>query len=503
MTRIGVALDDAAFAVVRGAAPPGVAPSIVDAGRTQPATAGQAAIATVRTQPTAASSRHWFDLAHGRPPARESLTIARAEFAVRLAVIANTLPGDDGAGRDAATIPVDADADADAGASTGAGAIIAVPAAFDAAALSRVLAISRAVSLPVRAFVDSAALTVAALGLPSGAAIVVELGLHHVAATRVDVDGREARRRSARVRTRGGLVALQDAWLQLVSEAMVLKTRFDPLHDAATEQRLYEQLPAVAALVADAGSAAIGVEPGSAAGDGEASLRHEVVLSRDQFAVRGEGLFREIVAMLHELRPAGAPVTLVVSSRLVDLPGLRERLAAEFAGCELRQVPEGFAAVAAARLPLEDDGVDRATAAVPLMRGVPRFEAPLVLPDAPVVVEWLGGAEGAPVELPTHLLWSGRALPLAGTSIEIGRAPAAGGLVLAEGLAGVSRLHCTVRDEDGVVVLVDHSRHGSFVNGERVAGRARLRAGDRLRLGDPGVELALISVGERHGTPQA
>jgi pSer/pThr/pTyr-binding forkhead associated (FHA) protein len=100
------------------------------------------------------------------------------------------------------------------------------------------------------------------------------------------------------------------------------------------------------------------------------------------------------------------------------------------------------------------------------------------------------------------LLWSGRALPLAGTALEIGREPAASGIVLGEGLAGVSRLHCTLRDEDGAIVLVDHSRHGTFVNGERVAGRARLRAGDRLRIGDPGVELALIAVGAGHGAPQ-
>ena len=77
-------------------------------------------------------------------------------------------------------------------------------------------------------------------------------------------------------------------------------------------------------------------------------------------------------------------------------------------------------------------------------------------------------------------------------------------MALAEGLAGVSRLHCTLRDEAEAIVLVDHSRHGTWVNGERVAGRARLRAGDRLRIGDPGVELALIAVDGRHAqeTPQ-
>jgi hypothetical protein len=34
------------------------------------------------------------------------------------------------------------------------------------------------------------------------------------------------------------------------------------------------------------------------------------------------------------------------------------------------------------------------------------------------------------------------------------------------------------------------------VNGERVQERVRVHAGDRVRLGEPGVELALIAVGE-------
>ena len=44
-------------------------------------------------------------------------------------------------------------------------------------------------------------------------------------------------------------------------------------------------------------------------------------------------------------------------------------------------------------------------------------------------------------------------------------------------------------------LLVDHSHFGTFVNGERVSERARVHAGDRVRLGEPGVELSLISLG--------
>jgi pSer/pThr/pTyr-binding forkhead associated (FHA) protein len=82
-------------------------------------------------------------------------------------------------------------------------------------------------------------------------------------------------------------------------------------------------------------------------------------------------------------------------------------------------------------------------------------------------------------------------------SIVIGRLPAGPRTIaLPEGLAGVSRRHCTLAPEGDDLVLLDHSSFGTFVNGERVAERVRVRAGDRVRLGDPGIELALIAVDE-------
>jgi len=43
------------------------------------------------------------------------------------------------------------------------------------------------------------------------------------------------------------------------------------------------------------------------------------------------------------------------------------------------------------------------------------------------------------------------------------------------------------------------STNGTFVNGERVGGRVSLRAGDRLRLGSPGVECELVRVVDDDG----
>jgi len=462
VSALGVALDDAALALARDGATLGVAPSIVDAGTGDPARAGEPAADRARRAPASVSSRHWADLARGAPPSAASRALARAELRTRLR--------DAGSGPDA---PVH----------------VAVPAAFGPAALSQVLAVCRAEALAVTAFVDAAALLGAALAL-RGTALVLEVGLHHAAVSRIECDGSESRRRAALVRSRGGLVALQESWLQLVSEAMVLRTRFDPLHEAASEQRLYELLPGAAAQAATLGSATIELQG--------ANGPVQVTLSRDQFAARAEPLYRDLVAMLHELRPAGAAVVVLADEAVAALPGLREALA-EFAGCELTACAPGLAARAASLLPPPAGA--REPGHAPLLRGVPARATPLE--DAVASRAALGRNDPASAG-PTHLLWAGRALALPvteGGALEIGRSPAPGGIALADGLAGVSQLHCTLCREAGQVVLVDHSRHGSWVNGERVAGRARLRAGDRLRVGEPGVEMELIAVGGTHGTP--
>jgi predicted component of type VI protein secretion system len=96
---------------------------------------------------------------------------------------------------------------------------------------------------------------------------------------------------------------------------------------------------------------------------------------------------------------------------------------------------------------------------------------------------------------PSHLLLEDQVYALTSEPLVLGRSPAgARTLPLPEGIAGVSRRHCTLTQEGGEVVLLDHSSFGTFVNGERVVERVRVRAGDRVRLGDPGVELALISI---------
>jgi hypothetical protein len=339
--------------------------------------------------------------------------------------------------------------------------------------------------LPVDGFVDSAVATVASLGLERSA-IVLEVGMHHAAATYIDRDGAQVRRRRTAITERGGLMSFYQGWLELVSATMVKRTRFDPLHDATTEQQLFDSLAGWARDAAVDGSARAALTKGTE--------RFEVALTRDQFAQAGESLHRELVQLLHELRPAGAPVALVVPSIVGHLPGLRAELE-QFVECELVSVPDGFAALATSRLDLPERS---SSDPVRLLRRLPVSVQQDIAVDVSRTLLSSRQGEGAP---PTHLLLNGQVHALRGEPLVIGRMPATAPrtIALPEGLAGVSRRHCTLTsEEDDEVTLLDHSSFGTFVNGERVAERVRVRAGDRVRLGDPGVELALIAVDAAH-----
>jgi hypothetical protein len=399
---------------------------------------------------------------------------------------------------------------------------VVVPALAEPRGLEALLGITRQLGLRVDGFVDCAAVTAAALGSERDA-IVLELGLHHAAVTAVACEAGQARRRRSVLTERGGLVELYQTWLDLISKTMVKRTRFDPLHDATTEQQLFDALPALAREVAATGSATAVVSKGRE--------RFDVALTRDQFAQAAQILYRSVVSLVHQLRPAGSPVAIVVPDAVAEFPGMRELLE-QFVGCELVGIPDGFAAAAASLidLPMSAAGQE----AVRLLRRLPLQSESAVAGRASR--QELGQRRaGGPS--PSHVLLDGRAYSLGSESLVVGRAPepvadggpsrtdagpsradggpsradgaagrADGGLsraaasaqhiTLPDGLAGVSRRHCTfVRDGDELILL-DHSTYGTFVNGERVQERVRVHAGDRVRLGEPGVELALIAVGE-------
>jgi hypothetical protein len=106
------------------------------------------------------------------------------------------------------------------------------------------------------------------------------------------------------------------------------------------------------------------------------------------------------------------------------------------------------------------------------------------------------------LERPTHVVLDSRAWAIRREPLAIGSAVPVGSRTLAVAAGpGISRQHCTVALGDDGVWLEDLSTYGTLVNGERVRGRVPLRAGDRLRIGSPGVECELVRVVDDDGAP--
>jgi hypothetical protein len=115
-----------------------------------------------------------------------------------------------------------------------------------------------------------------------------------------------------------------------------------------------------------------------------------VTLTRDQLAHAAQPLWREVARLLHELRPAGSALTLLVPQAVNALPGLREALA-QFAGCELVSLPAGFAAAATSLLELPPRGAGEP---VRLLRRLPAAAQPALAAVASREIP--GGAVTAP-----------------------------------------------------------------------------------------------------------
>lgn len=341
--------------------------------------------------------------------------------------------------------------------------------------LGEVLGELRAAGRHVQGFVDRAALLAAATAMPAQVA-VLEVSRQQLSISMVSTAGGSVALRRY-VPLIGGEQALHHAWLELAASTLVQQTRFDPLHDQRHESQLRAQLPQLAASAQQAGQASCEVQTG------QSTLT--LTLTRDQFAVAGQRVLQPLAMALQALSAASDECTLLLPAWLPTVPGFDAAVAAARFS-RMLCFEAGLVATAASLLPA---GVPAAEGAVPYRTQLPAFAEPLQDVLSPLVLATQG-----PQTLATHVVYRGRVVPILPAGLVIGRDPGANALQLPEGVAGVSRRHCTLRLEGGRAQIIDHSTHGSFLDGVRVRGRAWLAAGSVLRLGDPGIELPLVAL---------
>ncbi len=204
--------------------------------------------------------------------------------------------------------------------------IFAIPGHFSREQLSLLLGIAQACDFNAVGLVDSATAALAP-HVGRGHFLHVDIQLHQTVISHLEANQAVTRGQVETI-PGVGIIALYDAWAQLLAEQFILHTRFDPLHSADTEQQLYDALPDFLEQCRRAGEATLAL--------GE----HKVALPQHKV--------REKVAPLYEriLQKLSQPCDRIyLSDRWRQLPGFSETLSsaqllepdAIAAGCQLHE----------------------------------------------------------------------------------------------------------------------------------------------------------------------
>lgn len=325
--------------------------------------------------------------------------------------------------------------------------LIAAPASFTAAQLGVLLGLLQAVGARAVGLFDPA--VAAASRAETHAQIVhVDVQLHRFVLT--VLGGHTTLERQRVQEHKPGLSALHDRCASVFAQAFVRQTRFDPLHNARTEQALYDQLPLWLSQLALSQTVVVELE--------SSGRRYRASVDTDDLAAALSERLRELADDLLPITRA-QPTTLLLSARATQVPGLAAALAPAFSLDDHAAVHGALEHAAQIRSDTPD---------LPWVTRLPR-RAPSAERGA-VVAELAA----------THVLIGHRALPL----------PAAGQpTALASWLAGAPGLVFRSDDE-----LRLEAAQGSSVrvNGQPVHSTQALSLGDRITAG--GVEVRLIHV---------
>jgi len=453
MTTLAIELNDASIVVARAGdlltAEPGCAIETRDG-----IAFGQAALQARRLRPRDANDRYWSDLgvaSLARPVgnAKNPADLAHAQLLAlwsRFAEAADEV-------------------------------LLAVPGSFDREQLGLLLGIAQACEMPVTGLVDSA---VAACHrpYPDWDAIHVEAQLHGFALTRIGHAQRAGVDESVAedFETVGpvGVAGLHERWARRIAAAFVAQTRFDPLSDGATEQRLFDALPSWLEAFARLPSASVEFDLGHAI--------RRIELTREDILAEAADAYAGLADRVAAARRPGRGLAVCVGSVLAGLPGATQQLG-RIAGVRVVALPIGAGALGA--LACEDDIRSRpgqTTLVRSLAWRAPADPLPALRPDERVDP----GSEA------THLLIHATAHPIAEAGLELRIAPDGRIQILAPA-AGDCADVALRRCESGLR-LEPRAGVSVLVNAKPAAASTRLYAGDRIAIAGSTDEVQLISV---------
>lgn len=195
--------------------------------------------------------------------------------------------------------------------------IFAIPGHYSREQMALLLGIVRECPFRAVGLVDAAVAAIGEIQPDAERVLHVDALLHQGILTRLE-GGDDWRRESVVDQPALGLAALRDAWINLIADVFIRETRFDPLHDAATEQRLFDRLDDWITALVDQPEVQVELESGDQV--------YRVELDRKRLVDRVAPRYQALREALDQSLD-GASGVLLLGAELARLPGLIDLIA--------------------------------------------------------------------------------------------------------------------------------------------------------------------------------
>jgi hypothetical protein len=192
-------------------------------------------------------------------------------------------------------------------------AIFAVPSHYNTNQLATLLGLVKHCSIEATGLVDLALLAMAGLHEHQHA-LFMDMQLHQTVLTLVTKEQGEIIREKVLPVPGTGLLALHDAWANTITDAFIKQSRFDPLHNADTEQYIYSELESWLKSVAANKEILIEIN--------NKGTIYQASLTLKNFEQRAQAIFKRIAQEIESIAAKTTPVYLL--ERLFFLPGLEQ-----------------------------------------------------------------------------------------------------------------------------------------------------------------------------------
>jgi len=339
-------------------------------------------------------------------------------------------------------------------------AILIVPGYFSTEQLGLLLGMARECQIPVRGIADHS--VIAASNLPLRQNVLhLDIHLHSMTLSALSNTGTLARR-SVTTIVEIGLATLWDRWADIIANQFIQTTRFDPMHEAASEQRLFDQLPDWVAGLGNETMHTFELEIEGA--------EHSVAVSHDNLLRACASLYPQIVQAIRAEIPAGENASLLLSHRLQGFPGLLDSLGL---------IPE---------VSINDLAERKTIGSASMNRDQIISSDGAISHVTQIQAGEIAGETDAIARPATHLLWQHHATPI-GTQFKLDAN-------LENGPRRSDNPVATFYSRAGQLMMDCHQPDQLAVNGERPEASTQLQPGDVLELQNE--TITLVSVGS-HG----